>query len=298
MKKLILFILCAPFLSIYSLYAQQSFPSDPSKAELVTEDITKFWKAYDKIKSGYKGNPFADYYIKVGSQGVQDFIPGRIQHADTLYNLVLRNPAKYADIREKSLKVTQKEKAIRASFYALKYWYPQALFPPVYFVIGAFNSGGTSSPNGLIIGAELQDPNGVPFMVAHELIHFQQKFPQRETTLLEQSILEGSADFIGELISGEDLNTAYFQYGEKHEKMLCEEFVKIMNDTKYYGWLYGSEGRKEGRPMDLGYWMGYKIAKAYFDKATNKQQAVADILNVSDFNQFLSKSGYLAKYVK
>jgi hypothetical protein len=87
-------------------------------------------------------------------------------------------------------------------YQALKELYPEATFPPVYFVVGRFNSGGTVSKKGLILGVEMmKDLEGLVPLVAHELIHFQQKQPLLGTTLLEQGVLEGGADFMGELIS-------------------------------------------------------------------------------------------------
>ncbi|QMU31637.1 gliding motility protein GldB-related protein [Adhaeribacter radiodurans] len=179
----------------------------------------------------------------------------------------------------------------------LKEWYPTVSFPPVYFVIGAFNSGGTSSANGLIIGAEKQgNLNGLPSLVAHELIHFQQTFPQRATSLLEQSILEGSADFMSELVSGQSPNVEAHKYGNAHQDELCREFVQVMHQFEDTDWLYSVSG-KDKRPNDLGYWMGYQITKAYFDKTPNKKQAVKEILNIKDYTSFLNKSGYLQKYL-
>ncbi|TMI66321.1 MAG: hypothetical protein E6H07_10615 [Bacteroidetes bacterium] len=48
----------------------------------------------------------------------------------------------------------------------------------------------------------------------------------------------------------------------------------------------------ESRPKDLGYWMGYKITKAYYTKATDKTKAIQEILNIKDFTSFLADSGY------
>jgi uncharacterized protein YjaZ len=186
----------------------------------------------------------------------------------------------------------------RSSFYALKYWYPAAKFPPVYFVIGAFNSGGTFNENGIFIGAEKQtDVRGVPYIVAHELIHFQQTTWKESPTLLEQSIVEGSASFLGELISGEHGTAAGSEYIKKHRDRLSREFVSRMDTAEYSDWLYGLSG-KDDRPIDLGYWMGYEITKAYFDKSPKKSQAVYDILHITDYKDFLTKSGYLDMYRK
>ncbi len=165
-------------------------------------------------------------------------------------------------------------------------------------MIGAFNSGGTSTKSGLIIGVEMMwDLSGIPGVVAHELIHFNQKYPFAKPTLLEQSLMEGAADFIGELISGRQINGAALQYFEAHENELCGEFASIMNDAIFHGWLYGSAGKKEGRPNDLGYAMGYKICKAYYEKQEDKKGAVAHILNLTDAQEFLKSSGYLMSFM-
>lgn len=277
-------------------YAQTTFPESPANAKFVTTDVSNFWKAFDAFKKGYKGNPFADLYINIGSPGLQDFIPDRILHADSLLNIIKKRTASYAGMRENTEHMLDKEKQTRATFDTLERWYPKAVFPPVYFVIGRFNSAGTSSKNGLIIGAERVLSENVPSIVAHELVHFQQNIPYKYEILLEACIMEGSADFIGELISGNHTNKTAFQYGDAHEKELWKEFKTKMNTMDYTDWLYGSLSGKDKRPNDLGYWIGYQITKAYFNKATDKKKAVADILNISDCRDFLAKSGYAEKF--
>ena len=43
---------------------------------------------------------------------------------------------------------------------------------------------------------------------------------------------------------------------------------------------------------DLGYWVGYRIVKTYYQRASDKQQALRDILELSDPHAFLAKSGW------
>lgn len=45
-------------------------------------------------------------------------------------------------------------------------------------------------------------------------------------------------------------------------------------------------------PPDLGYWIGYRIAKSYYERADNKQKAILDILGLTDFDDSLKASGY------
>jgi hypothetical protein len=50
-------------------------------------------------------------------------------------------------------------------------------------------------------------------------------------------------------------------------------------------WLYnGTES--EDRPGDLGYYVGYKITEAYYNRAADKRQAVREILEIKDFDRF------------
>ncbi len=281
----------------FSLFAQNAYKSDPDSAVFYTKDIDNFWKAFDLLEQDTSVNPFRNY-VEAGSEGVKGFTPYRIISADHLFATVRNKKTDYEQVRASTFRIREKEKHCRSIFYALKYWYPDAKFPPVYFVVGAFNSGGTFSEEGVIIGAEKQtDINNIPYIVAHEIIHYQQKTWSESPTLLQQSIVEGSADFLGELISGVNTNQKVNDYGNRHEEKLCKEFVARMYETDYTDWLYGVS-KKDDRPNDLGYWMGYMITKQFFEKTTDKKQAVKDILGITDYRDFLTRSGYLAKYIR
>jgi uncharacterized protein YjaZ len=213
--------------------------------------------------------------------------------------MVERRKEDYAKMRNIELLIKEKEKETLPYFYALEYWYPEAVYPPVYFVFGRYNSGGTSSEDGLLIGAEkIVDVNGLPELIIHESIHFQQKWPEGgNTNLLQQSILEGSADFMAELVTSKHGNKEANAYGNKNKDALCKEFVLIMQRENNQDWLYGTSGKDE-RPNDLGYWIGYEIVKAYFDKMKDKKLAVQHILNIDDYTLFLKESGYLQGYLE
>ncbi|RZJ90770.1 MAG: hypothetical protein EOO20_07145 [Chryseobacterium sp.] len=195
--------------------------SDPLKASFITKDITNFWEAFDSIDAEPQTNPFENIYLKPGSAGVQAFITGRIENATSLLNTVRERKDDYKKARLNSLRMLDNEKQCRAAFMALKYLYPKAVYPNVYFVIGRFNSGGHSNAKGLIIGTEMIQPAAVPYMVAHELIHYQQdSIPKKGLDLLAACINEGSADFIGELISGGGPNKLTHSYGNANEAKL------------------------------------------------------------------------------
>lgn len=277
------------------VFAQSNFSDNPLDAVFEIKDSKNFWQAFDKMEKS-KQNPFIEYMQK-GSPGIKGFTENRIINADSLFAVVKKRKADYELSRNILDGISSKEKRVRAIYSALKYWYPDAKFSPVYFVYGRFNSGGTSSPDGIIIGTEmLKNLDGVSGLIAHELIHYQQNI-QGKDMLLKWCLLEGGADFIGELISGESINQFSYKYGEQNLDKLCQEFVTRLKNADYQDWLYGTS-KKDDRPNDLGYWMGYKITEAYFNKQKDKQKAIKEILNIKDPIQFLKQSGFLKVYIE
>lgn len=281
--------------------SQPAFPSSPDSATIHTEDIPLFWKVYDETKPDFDADKLKTKYLDAGSAGLKGFIPMRIENGKNLRKTINADPTYYENIRSTSLQIDTDKQTLQRYFKKMEELYPPSVFPDVYFVIGARNSGGTTFKGGLIIGAEMfgiETPsfkprlpfNSVNLIVVHELVHFQQNYAN-DMTLLNQCLREGAADFICELVTGSHANQYFYNYGDAREKELWEEFRNVMGGTKWDGWLYGKP-KQEGRPNDLGYWMGYKICKAYYDQAGDKKQAISDILNIKEARQFLEASGY------
>jgi hypothetical protein len=270
---------------------------DPEVAELVTSDIPNFWRAYDQMTPENDLFVFKREYLDKGSAGLKDFSKARFTVCD-LVNAVESNPVLYTSVRPETLKVETMKERMRASFRKLKELYPEAVFPDVYFLIGANNSGGTTSDRGLLIGVErfAKRIEEIPYTVAHELIHYQQKYPSK-LDLIGLSIKEGSADFIGELISGKSSNPDLLAYGDAHERELWAQFQKDNEQGDWGVWLYdGNKAKSRGIPKDMGYYVGYKITEAYYRQAADKKQAVKDILEIKDVQEFLKKSRYADKF--
>jgi hypothetical protein len=298
--------------------AERSVNRDPDKARFVTSDIDNFWRAYDlAAKETDRARRVAIYqaeYLDKGSAGLKDFIRLRIKSADDLVKAIERLPRYYGSIRPGTLRVRDMEKRIRESFHKFKELYPDAVFPDVYFLIGIANTGGTTSKNGLLIGAEMYGSNPetpreelpdwmkavlspaekLPAIVAHESCHFNQKYSELKT-LLSKAIQEGSCDFIGEKIAGDTINPAQKVYGDQHEAALWREFEIEMNGASTKNWMYNGATVKD-KPTDLGYYIGYKISQSYYNQAKDKRQAIRDILEIKDFPDFLEKSRYREKF--
>ena len=314
--KRTLYIFIALVLTYASAFAQGPTNRDPKVAKLVTSDIDLFWKAYDKATPANDLYVYRDEYLRKGSDGLKAFTEMRIGSSCNLVDAIAASPKYYAGLRASSLKVASYEPRIRASYSKLLEIYPDSVFPDVYFIVGRKNSAGTLTDKMLLIGVDMfgqTDPASIeeltpwlkavvgsmdrlPYVVAHELIHYQQKYPRSQnSTLLTRSVGEGSADFVAELISGSHINPHLHVYGNPIEKELWTEFQTEMNGKDVANWLYQGD-RAANRPADLGYYMGYKISEAYYKNTKDKKQAVRDILEIKDMSEFIAKSKYAEKF--
>ena len=137
---------------------------------------------------------------------------------------------------------------------------------------------------------DVNDASRAHWIVAHELIHFNQQFG--DSNLRDATLAEGSADFLGELCSGGMINTEQQQYGSAHEAELWAQWRHdVDNGNKIADWI-GSWGQKVPRLGDLGYFVGYRITEAYFLRASDRRRAIRDILERKDSVRFIEESGY------
>lgn len=293
---------------------------DPDSAQVVTADIPRFWRAIDRMARATTTRDsvralFEEYYLPA-SPGLVDFLKSRLGSEYDLLEAVRRRPGTYHAMRPATLRLAAAVPQVRQVFARWKAIYPGALFPDVYFVIGKMNSGGTTSSDKILIGAEmfgrtgatpdselspwlrsvLRGPDSIAAIVAHELIHVNQTGPE-PTTLLGAAIQEGSADFLGELVSGGMINQAMHGYGDAHEEELWNAFAAEMHGTDLSHWLYQGNRAGPDRPADLGYYMGYRITQAYYERAPDKTKAIAEILSIQDYDAFLTASGYTDRFL-
>jgi hypothetical protein len=287
---------------------------DPAKARFITDDVHRFWKAYDKAYSDtlHFDKIFKANYFDKASKGMDDYMSSKVSDINFFTTHIRSAPQFYHSIRQSTFEVDNFKKDFLTSFQKLKDLYPPAKFPDVYFVIGAFTSGGTVSNAGLLIGVNqvsqtdntpieelsfrlrtrLNKIKYLPNLIAHELIHFQQGGIKNDTITLGYAIKEGMADFIGELISGSTANSELFKWAEGKEKAIWNNFKNDMYFNRYNNWIANSSKSTADNLPDQGYWVGYQICKAYYEKAEDKKQAIYDMLNIKDYRKFLNESGW------
>ncbi len=294
-----LIVLAITVLFPFAVQAQKI--TQKTKAEVYTADIDHFWTAYDAARhtsdTTEQQNIMQKLYIDKGSEGLKAFMKLRDYDAALYVNLINKAPKFWSSIRPNTLRVKSQAAAIERSISKLKKLYPEMRPAKMYFTIGGLRSGGTVMGDKVLVGAEIATGDGkteaselgewlqdvfknqkgdnLVGLNIHEYVHTQQK--PKGNTLLSQSIREGSADFISELVTGELLNSSYAIYGRANESELKAEFKTDMFSTGMSRWLYnGSDAHR----ADLGYFMGYTICKSYYNNAANKKKAIKDIIEV------------------
>lgn len=298
---------------VASIHPRSKSTPDPRKVQLITSDINNFWRAYDLAQkdSAHRYDLYKRYYITPGSIGLQEYFQFKVGDLHKFVEGHDQHPRFYAAIRKNTIAVKPQKPKMIASFVKFKALYPKAQFPNVYFIIGSFSSGGTSGYDGLLIALDqrvgspdiptgelslwqrntLTELSTLPNTVAHELIHFNQGGMASDTTLLYSATLEGMADFIGELISGKTSNERLQTWAKGREKQIWADFKKDMYLNRARNWIANSDQETADKPADLGYWVGYQICKAYYDRSSDKKQAIADMLHIKDYRAFYEQSG-------
>jgi tetratricopeptide (TPR) repeat protein len=297
---------------VKSIKEPKNWSGDPLKARLVTSDITNFWEAYDLAQNdtAHRLVIYRKSYIEPGSPGLHDYFGMKVGDMRSFVREHDKKSKFYHAIRANTLQIETQKPQMIAGFVKFKELYADARFPSIYFVIGNWTSGGTASGNGLLIGADqyVKSPDipldelsmweknnfgeieNLPHIIAHELIHFNQNNLSQDTSLLSASLREGMCDFFAELMTGKTANNRLHVWAKGKEKTIWEDFKKEMWLNRASNWIANARQETADRPADLGYWMGYMISKAYYNNASDKKQAVYDILHIKDYKAFYEKS--------
>jgi hypothetical protein len=300
---------------------------EPENNKVVqTADIDHFWQAYDQLKTCHTHtdslNVIQKVYLDRATSGLVDFARIRDFSAENFVKAIGNHPKFYYSVRINTYQAKQAASLIDEVFAKFKAIYPNFKPFKVCFAVGPIVSAGTVSNRFVLIGTEVAtstakvdlsefhdnafskvlaagDENNIvqklKNIIAHECVHTQQIVPLDKNAigcpLLNNVMKEGFCDFIGELIAGDQINNVALTYGNQHEKALWGEFKSEMCSDHTGNWLYNYSTTKN-RPADLGYYIGYKIAEAYYKNAADKTQAIKDIIEMNNPLQFLERSGY------
>lgn len=304
MKKLLILLLFPIFVLSQNNY------------KIETIDIDNFWKAYDLLAFAQsKEDSIAtiqEHYIDKATNYFKVFIKKRRFTAKEYVKKIKKYPKFWKSIRPLTEAIVNRKPEIEKIFEKYRETLPNFKQPNVCFAIGTLRTGGTINKGLILIGSEIaastpevdtSEMSGwlksiigktgdIVSMIAHETVHTQQ-FNKKKFDLLIGTMSEGIADFITNELIGLYINLEIHEYGEKHECELWKAFDYDLKNHKkeYKRWLYQGN-RSKDKPADLGYFIGYKIAKAYYDKQKDKKNAIMNLLNVKKYKMIFEESEY------
>lgn len=290
-------------LALVILLAGANLAAGKARPEIHIEDVQRFYQLYDAT-GGHPTAAQLQNYLDTGSAGLHDLAKLRNVTGVRIADAMAKEPKTYSGAKRCMAVLPRVRERLQAALGKLGELYPQAKFPPVTIAVGRGKPVGIGSPvTGVQIGLEALcatdwlNPNvedRFVYVITHEYVHVQQVralVDDEHPTVLEGSLVEGAAEFVSELLIGgvpyEEVANAKAHQGELKE--LETAFVADEDKTDLSRWLYNSTRDKPG---DLGYWIGYRIVKSYYQHATDKQAALRGILQMTDPKAFLAKSGW------
>lgn len=276
----------------------------PAAPVVATEDVVRFYRLYDTTS----GHPSADQlqheYLDAGSDGLQRL--ARLRHVTgaSIAETIDRHPDIYADAKRCMAVLPRVRQRVGLALRKLAQLYGEAQFPPITIAVGRGKPVGVSDAAGVMIGLEALcavswlEPNledRFVHVIAHEYAHVQQAlrspalYDDPKPTVLEESLIEGAAEFTAELISGSVSDTDLEAITRGREKSIETAFLADLGKTDLSQWLYNGTLTQPG---DLGYWVGYRIVKSYYLHSAGKREALTQILDMTDPGAFLARSGW------
>jgi hypothetical protein len=294
---------------------------DPLAVSIDTSDATRFAALFRETAGKPTARQIEKSYLDGAGAGVAIFTPNRIESAQNLADAIAKEPARYAYAIETCLPlVTGMTGQMRAIYLAYRGLAPALPLPPVYVVFGAANSGGFAQPAGQVVALEVMcGPGTTPEqfraamrgIFAHEIVHTWQPAPSGpvlKDLLLLMALFEGTPDFLATQVTGTYPNPDRDAWASAQEAKVWGDFQRDRAvirrgtradysltpeaDAAMQRWFYNYGRAPKGWPFEAGYWVGSRIAKAYFDKATDKQQAMRDLIAAKDPAAILQASGY------
>lgn len=266
-----------------------------------TGDVDRFFALYEATE----GRPSAEQlqaYLDGGSAGLKYLAQARNVTGARMAEANAARPELYTEARTCAAALPRVRARTMEAMARFAEQYPEADFPPATLVIGRGKPVAVGSPvTGIQIGLEAlcatrfinPDMEDRFYRVLiHEFAHTQQApelTEKEEFTVLEVSMAEGVAEFVTELMTGAPAY-AYLEPQTRGRELEIETaFMADLDKTDLTAWVYNSTPEKPG---DLGYWVGYRIAKAYYRKAPDKREALWRLLQATDVKAVLADSGW------
>ncbi|HJV43821.1 hypothetical protein [Caulobacter sp.] len=295
------------------------------QAVIQTDDIGRFWIAYDAVRAA-KDRPtrlalFQKLYLDPATPGLRTLMAARRYTLEQYVDAIERWPKFWDSIRPLTGRAREAAGPLAKDLAAFRAIYPEMRPASITYAIGVLRTGGTTQGGMVLIGAEIAladasvDVSELPepmrtrlgafFATApftnnaqnniHEYVHTQQE--DSSDSLAARVAYEGVAEFVAERVTGRRPPLKLYVYGPAHRVTVRDQFRTDMAKTDWRDWLYNSNDNVFG-VSDMGYFVGYEIARDFYDRAIDKRAALRLMIQLryADDNAvraYIAQSGYL-----
>ncbi len=295
--------------------------------EIITSDVTNFWKAFDAIQTTNDSTQqmiyLQDLFLNKASAGQKKMMEARRYSAEEYLNAIKRFPQFWNSLRANTNNIEQHSDDLLSGIEKLNKLYPISDPAAVYFTMGVFRSPGTGMDSFALIGTEyalgdsttnttelsehqqnyfkINPIEHLQILMVHEYVHTQQK--PMVHNLLCQTIYEGVAEFVAQIATGKETPHKAFKYGPAHAEKVVELFERDMfRAYARFNWLWNNTNNEFGT-SDMGYYVGHSMAKNYYETSSDKQEAIKDLVELDyedteTLHQFVDNTKLLSKPVK
>jgi hypothetical protein len=282
--------------------------NDPGSALLIYDDLNNFINAYNSFSEQSDSlSVLQNEYLDKGSPGLKMFINKYGLTAEDLLTAINKYPENYSKLSKMPDALAAYSDSTVKAYSELKKYIPGIIYPPTYFLVGTNRGIASASEAGQLITVEkwnMPVKNKTTILV-HELVHMQQAMtvgPEKyvalygpEKNLLGLCVREGTAEFFASLVTDRITQEKAADYVIKNEKNIWERFSADMHGAETKDWMWGKTEDLE-QPSHVGYALGCRIAEAYYNNASDKDKALQEILSVTDYPEYLTKSGYAEQF--
>jgi hypothetical protein len=277
----------------------------PDGPVIHTEDVAAFYKLYDATNGYPSAEELQSNYIDPGSPGLHHLAEIRNVSGASIAKALAAHPEIFSDAKLCMAVLPRVRVRVADALRTLAHLYPKAEFPSVTIAVSRGKPAGVADASGVIIGLEAScaasylNPNiedRFVHEIAHEYTHVEQAlqsptlYDNSQPTLLDRSLMEGAADFTAALITREvAFHSPYAPSDKATYKEVETQFVADEDKTDLSQWICNGTLTEPG---DLGYWVGYRIVKSFYEHAADKHRALQEILEMKNSKAFLTKSGW------
>lgn len=297
---------------------------DPLEAIIDTSDADRFAALFVETEGKPSREQIEADYLSQAGEGLALMQATRFGSADALHDAIAGSPDTYRDAIQRCLPIAQSmEPDLMAIYLALSGLFPNETLPRVEVVIGAGTSAGIASPNVQVIGletlcaassTEAEFRSALRYFFAHEPVHSFQA-PLDEATLgddplLTLSLHEGVADMVAALVLGRIPDVERDEWALARREALFRQFHtdrRTVRESVARGetlgtfspetraalgrWHFNHNHVADDWRSDLGYWIGRQIASAFVEQASDKRNAIQDLVQGMDPTAVLLASG-------